>query len=112
MSELKKALKALAGKVLPASVYQRFAAERSRRWQMRLLKDGGLLDQVNRHIEECGTVVRSGPFAGMVYPLESATSRWSIPKLLGAYESELHPFLNVVAKRKYDCVIDIGSAEG
>lgn len=112
MSEFKRTARELAKTILPTSVYQRLAAERSRRWQLKLLKDGGLLDQVNQHIEECGTVVRSGPFAGMVYPLESATSRWSIPKLLGAYESELHPFLDVVGKRKYDCVIDIGSAEG
>ncbi len=112
MIETKAAAKELAKKVLPTSIYQRVSAVRSRRWQFKILKDGGLLDQVNRHIEEHGTVVRSGPFAGMVYPLESATSRWSIPKLLGAYESELHPFLNVISKRKYDCVIDIGSAEG
>jgi hypothetical protein len=112
MTKTREAAKALAKNVLPTALFQRLSAVRSRRWQLKVLKDGGLLDQVNRHIEECGTVVRSGPFAGMVYPLESATSRWSIPKLLGAYESELHPFLNVVGKRKYDCVIDIGSAEG
>jgi hypothetical protein len=112
MSEVKKTVRALAKAVLPGLVGQRLLAVRSRRWQLRLLKESGLLDRVDRHIEECGTVVRSGPFAGMIYPLNSATSRWSIPKLVGSYESELHPFLEIARKRKYDCVIDIGSAEG
>ena len=112
MTEFKKDLRRLAKAVIPSSLYQRLSAVRSRRWQLRLLKDTGQLDRVNQHIEESGTVVRSGPFAGMVYPLEVATTRWSVPKLLGSYESELHPFLEKVGKRRYDCVIDIGSAEG
>jgi hypothetical protein len=112
MTELKRTLRGLAKVVMPAPIYQELLAVRSRRWQVRLLKDTGQLDRVNQHIEESGTVVRSGPFAGMVYPLEVATSRWSVPKLLGSYESELHPFLETVGKRSYDCVIDIGSAEG
>jgi hypothetical protein len=112
VTEIKKLLKALAKKLLPSRLFQKLTAVRSRRWQRRMLKGAGLLDRVNRYIEERGTIVQSGPFAGMVYPLECATSRWSLPKLLGSYESELHPFLELVRKREYDCVVDIGSAEG
>jgi hypothetical protein len=52
MSGFKKTTKKLAQKVLPTSIYQRLAAERSRRWQLELLKDGGLLDQVNQYIAQ------------------------------------------------------------
>jgi hypothetical protein len=112
MTRIRKLLRTSAKRVLPSSLFQRLLAIRSRRWQFKLLKEKGLLDRVDRYIEEHGTIVRSGPFTGMIYPIESATNRWSVPKLLGSYESELHPFLGVVGNRKYDCVIDIGSAEG
>jgi hypothetical protein len=109
---MKKLLRASAETLLPARAFQKLAAMRSRRWQMGMLAREGLLDQVKWYIEEHGTVVRSGPFAGLIYPLDSAVTRWSLPKLLGSYESEIHPFLELVRKRTYDCVIDVGSAEG
>lgn len=112
MPGTRKKLRAIAEKILPTAVFQRVAALRSRRWQVQFLEQNGLLDQVKQHIAEHGTAVRAGPFAGMVYPLESALNHWCIPKLLGTYECELHPFLHTLSKRKYDCVLDIGSAEG
>jgi hypothetical protein len=112
MTGIRRQLKAFAGKVLPSSLFQRIQAIRSRRYQVEFLASRGLIDQVKRHIEKHGTVVQSGPFAGLVYPLDAALNRWSIPKLLGSYEMELHPFLHKAANRKYDCVVDIGSAEG
>jgi hypothetical protein len=112
MAEGKKIARVIAKSVLPALLFERLSAVRSRRWQIRRLKQGGVLDEVSRYIEEHGTIVQSGPFAGLIYPINSATSRWSPPKLVGSYESELHPFLAVVGQRNYDCVIDIGSAEG
>jgi hypothetical protein len=48
----------------------------------------------------------------MRYPEAAALVRIAIPKLLGTYESELHPVLATIAHRKYDIVLDIGSAEG
>jgi hypothetical protein len=112
MAGLKQMLKGSAKKFLPTPLFQRIQATRSRRHQLHFLTSNGLLDQVKRYIEINGTVVQSGPFAGLVYPLDAALNRCSIPKLLGTYEMELHSFLNVAANRKYDCVIDIGSAEG
>jgi hypothetical protein len=87
-------------------------AVRSRRCQFLDFKRTGLLDAAKHYIERYGSTIRYGPFAGTIYPLESALSRHSIPKLLGTYEHELHGIITSIAKRKYDLVIDIGSAEG
>lgn len=108
----KSVLKGIARKIVPPALFQKMMAIRSRRWQLRRLATNGGLDEVRRYIERRGTVVQSGPFAGLVYPLDAAITRWSIPKLLGTYEMELHPLLFAAANRKYECVIDIGSAEG
>jgi hypothetical protein len=48
----------------------------------------------------------------MTYPREAALNRHSVPKLLGTYEMELHPTLERARQRRYDCVIDVGTAEG
>ncbi len=56
--------------------------------------------------------VLGGPFGGMnyIYPLSRDTIY--IPKILGAYESEMHPFVEAICKRGYDTIINIGAAEG
>lgn len=104
--------KAVARAVLPARLFERLQALRSRRFQVRFLEREGLLDAAARYIERNGSTVRYGPFAGTIYPLEAALSRHSIPKLLGTYEQELHNIIKTIEQRKYDLVIDIGSAEG
>ncbi len=109
---MKALLKSSAKTMLPVPVFQRIQATRNRRDQFDRLVDSGRLDLVKQHIENHGTVVQSGPFTGLVYPLDAALNRWCLPKLLGTYEMELHPFLYEASSRKYDCVIDIGSAEG
>jgi precorrin-6B methylase 2 len=56
-------------------------------------------------------IVAGGPFAGMQWitqPFGSAL----LPKLLGSYESELHPALEQLLVEQYDTVVDIGCAEG
>ena len=112
MGRTKELLKLSTKKLLPPSIFQRIQAVRSRRYQMEFLASNGLLDQVKRYIEKNGTVVQSGPFAGLIYPIDAAVNRWSVPKMMGSYEMELHPFIYTAASREYDCVIDIGSAEG
>ena len=57
-----------------------------------------------------GPVIRSGPFAGMEFVAQQ-TEGPLIPKLLGTYESELHPHFEAMS-RLVDCVIDVGCAEG
>jgi precorrin-6B methylase 2 len=35
-----------------------------------------------------------------------------LPKLLGSYECELHPWISRVSARAYDTIVDVGCAEG
>ncbi len=56
-------------------------------------------------------IVAHGPFKGMrwiVQPFGSAL----LPKLLGSYESELHPAVDEACNEHYETVVDIGCAEG
>lgn len=55
--------------------------------------------------------VTNGPFAGMKWtshPFGGAL----LPRLLGSYESELHPVLEEAFKQNYRTIVDIGCAEG
>jgi len=56
-------------------------------------------------------VVSNGPFAGMRWIAQPFGSVL-LPKLLGSYESELHPALEEAFREHYDTVVDIGCAEG
>ena len=58
-----------------------------------------------------GPVIYQGPFAGMTY-VDHASEGALIPRLLGTYESELHPHIEALAGEGLDCVIDVGCAEG
>ena len=73
------------------------------RWRSRLL--------AKTYVARQGTRVMQGPFAGMEY-LSDATEGALVPRLLGTYESELHPHLQAFARAGLDCVIDVGCAEG
>jgi hypothetical protein len=65
----------------------------------------------NTYIAREGEQVWSGPFKGMAY-VDHATEGALMPRLLGTYESELHPHLEAFAEERLDCVIDVGCAEG
>ncbi|PXX89309.1 hypothetical protein DIT71_15520 [Marinobacter vulgaris] len=56
--------------------------------------------------------VRHGPFRGMKYPCADSVGSTLFPKLLGSYESELHPILETVFAREYTDIVDVGCAEG
>jgi precorrin-6B methylase 2 len=73
------------------------------RWRSQML--------ANTFVKLQGAQIWSGPFAGMEY-LSAATEGALIPRLLGTYESELHPHLAAFAAEGLDCVIDVGCAEG
>ena len=73
------------------------------RWRSRML--------ARTYIAREGTRIHQGPFAGMQY-VDHATEGALIPRLLGTYESELHPHLAAFAAQDLDCVIDVGCAEG
>jgi hypothetical protein len=73
------------------------------RWRSQVL--------ANTYIAQQGAQIMGGPFAGMEY-VSSATEGALVPRLLGTYESELHPHLQDFASGGLDCVIDVGCAEG
>ena len=58
-----------------------------------------------------GFNVHGGPFKGMKF-LDEVSEGCYLPKLLGIYESELHPFIKYIVEKKPDTIINIGSAEG
>lgn len=55
--------------------------------------------------------VLDGPFKGMMYG-DFSTCSPLLPKILGVYEAELHPWIFEAIRTDYDCVINVGSAEG
>lgn len=65
----------------------------------------------NTFISRHGVTVLHGPFAGMQY-VNRATEGALTPRLLGSYESELHPHLEALRDVGLECVIDVGCAEG
>jgi hypothetical protein len=73
------------------------------RWRSRVI--------ANTYLTHEGAVIRGGIFAGMRY-VETATEGALIPRLLGSYEAELHPFLRAFAAEGVDDVVDVGCAEG
>lgn len=58
-----------------------------------------------------GTRIPTGPFAGMDYRSDGVEG-CHLPKLVGCYESALHPHIAAAAGRGYQAVVNIGSADG
>lgn len=57
--------------------------------------------------------VLNGPFKGMKYLDYNTQNGDAIyRKILGSYETELHPTIETLAKKPYTEIIDVGSAEG
>ncbi len=73
------------------------------RWRSQVL--------ANTFIARHGARILTGPFAGMDY-VQRATEGSLIARLLGTYESELHPHFAALAAQGLDTVIDVGCAEG
>lgn len=73
------------------------------RWRSRML--------VNTFIARQGLRIHGGLFAGMEYVDRTAEGAL-MPRLLGTYESELHPHLARFIAEGLDGVIDVGCAEG
>jgi hypothetical protein len=57
-----------------------------------------------------GLRVSGGPFAGLSYPDASATSL--VPKLLGAYERELHGAIEAAVRVRPAVIVNVGAADG
>ena len=65
----------------------------------------------NTYVQRHGPTVWGGPFKGMAY-VAASTEGALMPRLLGVYESELHPHLQEILGRGVEQVIDLGCAEG
>jgi hypothetical protein len=65
----------------------------------------------NTLLQSQGTVVMSGPLAGMDFLKESAEG-CHIAKLLGCYEQPLQPHIEAAIQANYPQIINIGCAEG
>jgi hypothetical protein len=72
-------------------------------WRSRAIADA--------YVRLHGARIMQGPFAGMEY-VAAATEGALAPRLIGTYESELHPYIERYAQADLDCVIDVGCAEG
>jgi hypothetical protein len=62
-------------------------------------------------VAQHGVVIQAGPFKGMSFI--AATSEASLsPRLLGSYETELHSLIEEIVASDFDCIADIGCADG
>lgn len=68
----------------------------------------------NTIIESEGSKIFQGPFKGMNFfsNPRDISEGCLVPKLIGSYESELHPFMDELKINKPDVVINVGAAEG
>lgn len=105
-------LKRAAEILLPKRAFVTVQSIRSRNYQKRLHKEWGVYQATQEMTENYGLTVLEGPFRGMRYPKRSLLNRDGIPLLFGTYELELHPVIEEVASNRYDCIVDVGSAEG
>ncbi len=66
-----------------------------------------------RYVRHFGLKVRRGPFAGLEFPKEVVgRNPFLTSKLIGAYELELHPWVERLAQTPFELVADIGAADG
>ncbi len=73
-------------------------------------KDKRQTERYHQHFESL--TVLHGPFKGLQYPRYDSVASALFPKLLGSYESELHPVLAEMTRGDYSQILDIGCAEG
>lgn len=102
--EAVRQLKALAG-TNPSNLEQYLSSA------LRLLAKWRSTLIANTIVARHGANILSGPFAGMKY-LARATEGSLAARLLGTYESELHPAIAEFSASNLDMIIDIGCAEG
>jgi hypothetical protein len=80
--------------------------------ELHLRKEKLLLDKLHSLDLFRELKVMYGPFEGLMYPSLKAAGSGIFPKLIGSYEAELHGYIEMLLRERYDLVIDIGSAEG
>jgi hypothetical protein len=101
---LRRSVRPLAWRLAPTVM-----ADRALRHQLRLHAESGQLDAARRFVEMNGPDVRRGPIRGMRYAADRVVAT---QKLIGAYERELHEWLERALDRGPSRFVDIGAADG
>lgn len=70
------------------------------------------LRAARRFVAAHGLVVSRGPFTGLVFPPSTIGVAALAPKLIGAFELELHEALEQQIAARPDLIVNVGSAEG
>jgi hypothetical protein len=109
---LRAALKSLAAAVLPERTLSAILAYRSRNYQIQYVRNLGVPADNEAFVASYGNTILGGPFQGMNYPALELGVRPAVPYLVGCVERELHAALQIALARSYDCVLNIGCAEG
>lgn len=78
---------------------------------LRFLAQWRAIVLANTYISREGPVVYAGLFKGMKY-IERPSQGLLLARLLGAYEAELHPYLQAIVDDGIEVVVDVGCAEG
>ena len=65
-----------------------------------------------RIVRERGASVLAGPYAEMAYPAIEAGGSELLPKLLGTYEREIWPLLELAISRGPELIVNVGCGEG
>jgi len=106
---VKDAARTAAWRVAPGTM-----AERARNYERALRKRAGLTELAQHFVDNHGSTVLHGPFAGLMYPRELLLAQADAPiaKLLGTYELELHPVFEEVIATQPPTIINIGAADG
>lgn len=108
---LRHTIRDLALSVSPRITSQ-LLAWRSQRLIMKIEKELGLVKATKCFVDKYGDKILDGPFKGMRYPKSTHSKRNVIPKLLGTYESELHPWIEILLSNEYEQILNVGSADG
>lgn len=110
ISALKVAVKQVALNLFPDATLK-FLSIRSRRQIERQVHALGL-DALARQISgQNDGRIASGPFRGMRLDYDALPVH-SVPKLIGTYEQELHPAIELAVDRGPSHVLNVGCAEG
>lgn len=88
-----------------------FFARRTREQAESLLEQRGLRQPAARIAAPLGDLVQRGPFEGMRYPRRRGDIV-HLAKLLGAYECELHPAIDLLVSRAPALVVNVGAGDG
>lgn len=70
---------------------------------------------IEQHLEsegQYGNFVKRGPFEGLQYPPREEWASCRFEKIIGAYEAEIHPFLESILHEDFGVILNVGAAEG